>query len=112
MPTRAERGKERKFVRAPGGTRIKYFTGKSGKHQCAACGEVLHGVPHGKSKCSTKKLPKSGRRPSVPFGGVLCTKCRTLVFEEGAMVQCGIKKVDDVSIKLRGYVTSSIGGNK
>jgi len=111
MPTPSERGKEKKKVRVPGGgVRARYFTGKGAKHACAVCKKALHGTPHGRRTSGVKKLAKSKRRPSVPFGGVLCTECRAQAFEEAAKVKYGGKEEGKVGLKIRKFVSSAMGG--
>ncbi len=105
MPKRSERGKKRKFRRRASGKAKPYFAeGKSGKNCCALCGAVLHGTPHGKSASAVRQLGKSERRPSALFAGTLCGKCRTLVVEEAAKVDCKAKKLADVELRLQPYV--------
>jgi len=88
MPNPHERSSEKKFVRVPGGkTTIKYFKGKGKKQHCALCKNILHGVFHSINRSKVSKLSKTQRRPSVPFGGVLCSKCRVKVFEETIKVK-------------------------
>jgi ribosomal protein L34E len=104
MPTRSERSKEKKFVRTPGGVKIRYETGKSGKHHCARCKTVLHGVPHGKRRGEIAKLSKSEKRPSVIFGGVLCGNCRKEVIEDAAKIKAGFKEEKDVDLEIKKFV--------
>lgn len=105
MPTKQQRASEKKFVRTPGGkTVIRYFKGKSQKHHCAICKGILHGTPHSKNITAVSKLSKSKKRPSVAFGGVLCSNCRTIVFEETIKVKGQIKGIEEVPFKVKSFV--------
>ena len=105
MPTRSERSKKKKFRRVGKGKSKKIFVNdKPGKHHCALCKGLLHGVPHGKNSSLVKKLAKTKRRPSALFAGILCTKCRSKVAVEAAKVEAGIKKTDKIEVRLKEYV--------
>ena len=49
---------------------------KHNKPVCAECGAILHGTARG-SPHEVRKLSKSQRRPSRPYGGYLCSRCLT-----------------------------------
>lgn len=51
--------------------------------KCAICKKPLHGVPT-RIPSEIRKLPKSKRRPSRPFGGYLCGSCAREYFREKA----------------------------
>jgi large subunit ribosomal protein L34e len=51
--------------------------------KCAICKKPLHGVPRG-IPSEIRKLAKSERRPSRPFGGYLCSSCAKEYFKEKA----------------------------
>ena len=106
MPRKSERSKKRKFRRkASGKSKPCFVSGKPGKHHCALCQAVLHGTPHGKAGSAVRKMSKSKRRPSALFAGTLCSKCRSLVVEEAAKVESGIKELRAVELRLQRYVT-------
>jgi large subunit ribosomal protein L34e len=105
MPKRSDRSKKTKFRRVSGKKSKRVFVkGKTGKHLCAVCGGVLHGVPHGKTPAQVGKLSRTERRPTAVFAGVLCSKCRSRVVEEAAKVEAGFKKMDEVELVLKKYV--------
>ena len=65
----------RKQVRvASRGTITRYVRRKVGKAQCAECGDVLKGMTQ-RFPGKMQNTPKSKKRPSRPFGGVLCSSC-------------------------------------
>ena len=105
MTKPGEKTKKKKFRRIPGEkSRVYYVREKTSKHHCAICRGILHGTPHGRTKAGVKKLSKTQRRPSVPFGGVLCSTCRKNVFEDAAKVKSGGKNFDEVDFTRRKYV--------
>ena len=61
--------------KAPGArVSLQYKIRKADKPICAQCKSVLHGVAHGiPSKARNATL--SGKRPSRPYGGMLCSPC-------------------------------------
>lgn len=89
------------------GQKIKLVRRKAGKRQCGICKSQLSGVPHGKTKSGVRKLSKSQRKPSVPFGGMLCTNCRAIVAEETAKILSG-KKTEEIDIRFRKFVQASL----
>lgn len=109
MPKPSERTKKKKFRRTPGGrVAIHYSGGKPGKHSCAICGSILHGMPHGKSVSKLGKLSKSEKRPEAIFAGTLCSKCRTAAVENAVKVREGFKELNKVALDSRGYVEALI----
>ncbi len=64
----------RVFVRTPSRTELRYKERKPSKQKCARCGKPLHGVLRERA-FKMKKISKSKKRPSRPFGGYLCSKC-------------------------------------
>jgi len=96
---------KKKFTRTISGkVKISYHREKTSKHHCAICRGILHGTAHGKKSAEVSKLSKTQKRPSVVFGGVLCTKCRKAVMEDSAKVISKVKKIDDINLKRRKYV--------
>lgn len=64
----------RRQVRLPGGeTVLRHKLRKPRQARCTVTGDVLHGVPR-ERPAKLKKLNKSKRAPSRPFGGVLSSK--------------------------------------
>jgi len=105
MPKRSDRSKKKKFRRSASGKSKRIFVkDKPGKHHCALCKRVLHGVPHGKDIAKVRKLGKTKRRPTALFAGVLCSKCRPMVVTEAAKVDAKVKKLDEVELRLQRYV--------
>ncbi|MAG21980.1 MAG: 50S ribosomal protein L34e [Candidatus Diapherotrites archaeon] len=104
MTSPGQKTKKKKKRRSAKGSKEYYVREKTSKRQCGVCGGILQGVPHGKKDSEVRKLSKTQRRPSVPFGGVLCTKCRRIVAVEKAKVENDLKKIKDVDLKLRKYL--------
>ena len=75
MVRKSLRSGKRKLVKSPGGNYyFKKIVEKPNYHHCANCGGVLPGVPRGTSM-EIRRLSKSERRPSRPYGGQLCSPC-------------------------------------
>ena len=61
--------------RTPGGRLVIHFRRKKvGYAKCAICKKPLSGVPRLRPS-EIRKLPKSQRRPTRPYGGYLCSAC-------------------------------------
>ena len=97
------RSKKRVHKRASKETRLTFKAKKVSPAHCAVCSGKLAGVPR-LEKAQIKKLSKTKRRPEVPFGGQLCTACRRTVFEEAAMVNSGVKEIEDLRFQILPYV--------
>jgi len=68
--------------RIPGGkTKLVYKREKTGTHRCAKCGRELHGMRK-LTQSQLKKLSKSERRPSRPYGGYFCSDCTRELFKD------------------------------
>jgi len=66
---------KRVFRKTPGGKTVLRFTKrKPSKPICNKCNKELLGTARGR-KTEIRKLPKTGRRPERPYGGVLCSSC-------------------------------------
>ncbi len=104
MVSPGQKTKKKKKRRVVKSTKEYYVREKTAKHKCGICKAELHGVPHGKKVSEVSKLSKTKKRPSVPFGGVLCTKCRRIVAEERGKVENKLKDVSDVEIKIRQFL--------
>jgi large subunit ribosomal protein L34e len=62
-------------VKTPGGeTKVQYKRRKPSKAKCSECKAILTGVARALPG-KMKKMPKTKKRPTRPYGGVLCTKC-------------------------------------
>ena len=64
----------RVFTKTPTKTVIHYKRRRPNKPVCSICGVVLKGVPN-LLPSKMKNMPKTKKRPSRAFGGVLCSKC-------------------------------------
>lgn len=63
--------KRKVYYKTPGGvTKTKRVAELPNKAVCSICKKELHGVPR-----ILKNIPKTMKRPSRPYGGVLCSKC-------------------------------------
>lgn len=90
--------------KTPGGKlKTAYRRKMYSKHKCGICGGELAGVPRGKPVV-IKRLTKSKRRPTRPFGGQLCSKCSRKVIAMKAKLKLKTIGIDDVPISLRRYV--------
>jgi large subunit ribosomal protein L34e len=71
------------FKKVPGGNlKVHYEQRNPSKAHCAICGKPLLGVPS-KKPADAKRLSKTEKRPSRPFGGMLCSACaRRKIIEE------------------------------
>lgn len=56
---------------------------RPGIARCAGCGKPLHGVP-ARIPSMMRKLAKTQKRPSRPYGGYYCSECMRAVFREKA----------------------------
>lgn len=61
-------------VKTPSGVKVVYKKRKPGLAHCNVCKAILHGIPR-ERPYKLRRLPKSGRRPERPYGGMLCHKC-------------------------------------
>ncbi|HZX34231.1 MAG TPA: 50S ribosomal protein L34e [archaeon] len=108
MVNRATRVKKKKFRRTPGGkTVVHYSRHERANAECAVTGEKLQGTGD-QQKSRVRKLPKTMKRPSVKFGGVLSTRPRREVWENYALIVSGRKSVEEVPAKIRPYVKSQL----
>jgi large subunit ribosomal protein L34e len=66
----------RRLVRkTPGRRNVFHYEHKGpSKAVCAKCGAILHGVASERSY-RMRQLSKTEKRPSRPYGGVLCSSC-------------------------------------
>jgi len=74
-PAHRSRSMRRVFRKLPGGrTTIHYRKKRPSKPKCGSCGAVLVGVSSERAY-KMQGMSKSKKRPSRPFGGMLCGKC-------------------------------------
>lgn len=77
---RKSRSARRVKVRTPSGkVNIHYRPRKPNAAKCGTCGDVLKGVARA---LPSKKLTKSQKSPSRPYGGNLCSKCTRNVIKK------------------------------
>ena len=70
------------FKRTPGGKNIiHYVLRMPSKAKCAKCNAVLPGIARGRPS-QIKKLPKTQKTVSRPYGGNLCSKCMRQTIKE------------------------------
>ncbi|MBW2983703.1 50S ribosomal protein L34e [Candidatus Woesearchaeota archaeon] len=77
------RSMRRVFRKTPGGKVVVHYRKKKPKlARCGSCGAVLKGVVR-ERPYKLRNMPKTKKRPTRPYGGVLCTKClRKLMIEK------------------------------
>lgn len=83
MVRKSIRSGKRKLVKTPSGDfYFKSVKAKPSYHHCAECSRPLPGTPRG-HRVEIRKLSKTQRRPSRPYGGQLCSPClrRKLILE-------------------------------
>ncbi|MDI3474197.1 MAG: large subunit ribosomal protein L34e [Candidatus Woesearchaeota archaeon] len=63
------------YKKVPGGALKTHYEARNpSKAHCAICGKPLPGV-ESKRSAKLKKLSKTEKRPSRPYGGMLCSSC-------------------------------------
>ncbi len=62
------------FVKTPGGRTTVQYKRRKPQHTRCSCGTKLLGVPRD-IPGRIKKLSKSEKKPSRPYGGNLCSSC-------------------------------------
>ncbi len=100
---------KKKFLRhgKKRGEKIHLDRRRTAKQKCGICKRPLRGVKHGADKSQLHKLSKTERRPSVPFGGLLCSECRTVIAEETAKTLAG-KKILEIDLRYRHFVETTL----
>jgi ribosomal protein L34E len=98
-----QRRLKKKFKKSASGSKPERYSEKKSITKCPITGKKLSGVPN-TTKAGLSKKSKTEKRPSVPFGGILSGKARQEVFIELGKVVAGIKEINDVDFKYRGYV--------
>ena len=72
-------------VKTPGSRVVTHYRKqKPAKAKCNSCGAVLKGVASLFPR-KMQNIPKTAKRPSRPYGGVLCTKCTRLTFKDKSL---------------------------
>ena len=75
MVRKSLRSGKRKLAKTPSG---RFYLKKAAKkpkyHHCATCSRTLPGVNRG-TTVEIRRLSKSQRSPSRPYGGQLCSPC-------------------------------------
>ena len=66
--------KRKVYVKTISKTRTMFKHKKPRLPSCGACGITLRGVPKA-TKAKLRNMAKTAKRPSRPYGGVLCPKC-------------------------------------
>jgi len=78
------RSMRRVYEKKPGNAvSISYRKRKPSKAKCIKCGAVLKGVAS-ERPYKMQNMAKTKKRPSRPYGGVLCSKCMREVMKEKA----------------------------
>ena len=104
MVDRQTRMKKKRFRRTPGGaTAVHYSRAITSYAQCAVTGEKLHGTGN-QTKSRVRKEPKTHKRPSVKFGGILSSRARKELWENFALVAAKKKPMNEVPVKLRKFI--------
>ncbi|MCK4669716.1 MAG: 50S ribosomal protein L34e [Nanoarchaeota archaeon] len=68
--------------KTPGSKNVRAFVRRKPKRaRCGSCGQYLKGVACQRTY-KMKKMPKTAKRPTRPYGGVLCSKCTRLKLKE------------------------------
>lgn len=105
MPNPNQKFKKHKTTITPGGKRSRVIVKKkTGKHKCAVCKAMLHGMPHGLRTFEVKKLSKTERRPENLLSSMLCPKCRKVAYLEAVMLKHKIKEEKDLDLKYVKYI--------
>jgi len=109
MPNPNDRFKKHKMARVPGGkAKRKIVKKKVGKHVCALCKGMLHGMPHGKRVFEIQKMAKTERHPSNLLASMICPTCREKVFLEAIMLKHGVIAEDQLDLRYKKYINMII----
>lgn len=84
MPRRTlrTRSKARIFIKTPGGRVVIHYRKRKTKSRiCPLCKKEIHGIPRINSS-NASKYPKSSKRVSRIYGGILCGKCLRLILKK------------------------------
>lgn len=94
--------KKRRSVR--GNSRVVQARKKSANAVSAIQGSRLHGAPHGRTNRERRKMGKTSKRPSAPFGGVLSGVERARTFEFASAVKNNQLSIEAVDARYRQFV--------
>lgn len=84
QPRKRSRSLRKIFVKTPGGrTTVHYKYRKPKVAHCGKCGAKLKGIAR-ERPYKMKKMAKTKKRPTRPYGGVLCSRCMRKLFVEKA----------------------------
>lgn len=84
MPRRALRTRSKAIIsiKTPGGkVKIHYRKRKSKSKICPICKKEIHGIPRMNSS-NASKFPKSSKKISRIYGGILCGRCLKLLLKK------------------------------
>ena len=106
----ADKSGARRRVRisTPGGTKERYLEKKPGIARCVS-GRPLPGVASGR-KASVRKLSKTQRRPSRPYGGVLSSPVMRSLLRQQAMLDADEAISTSPNVFVVGRVCMKIAG--
>ena len=80
--SKKSRSRRRVFKKTPTGrTALHYEKKKPGKARCSRCGAMLAGIPN-KRAVNMQNMGKTEKRPSRPYGGMLCSRCMRALLKE------------------------------
>lgn len=72
------------FRKTPGGRNVLHFElRKPAKQRCGSCGKLLSGMLRMRSS-ELGRMTKTEKRPSRPYGGVLCSSCTREIIKQKA----------------------------
>ncbi len=98
----SQRRLKKKIRKSPGRkSKISYKRKKRSFAKCALCKERLKGVPPESRK---KKLSKTKRRPSVMFGGILCSKCREKIIKKAALRKYKLTRDEEIDLREEKFI--------
>lgn len=83
-PRKRSRSLRRIYVKTPGGRTVVHYKRRKPKAaKCGKCGAVLKGIAR-ERPYKMRKMAKSKKRVSRPYGGNLCSRCMMELFVEKA----------------------------
>ncbi len=104
MVDRQTRMKKKRFRKTPGGRTVAHYSRSDKSYaECAVTGKQLHGTGN-QDKAAVGKQSRTGRRPSVKFGGILSGEARKELWENFALVEGGVKKINEVPVRFRKFI--------
>ncbi len=82
-PSKKSRSLRRIHVKTPGGRTTVHYKYRKPKAAKCSCGAVLKGIVR-ERPYKMKKIAKTKKRPTRPYGGVLCSRCLRKMLVEKA----------------------------